>query len=468
MRPRAAHEYMRGERSEVGEALVGRRARSLARGTPVVVPVLWMDGAVPLVGQTVPWMVHSRTSALAVAAGRAREEADECGAVAIVSPRAADSACAIASIRTVIRGEGLVKGLIAVVEGQGTLEWGFRCESSEDLRQTPAALQATRRRVDLVREGPEMAGRACAVVHMVRPERWTRPAPSAARRLVGRKLPRPGRALAAWRDGEDAWGALQELVGGEDEVMEDARDTAETEWVRELWRGCRSKAPADPADVWRALRYYGLSGGGTKPSAVQELRDALVVARGRAVACRRCGEHLARLERGGERRVRMAPDGGLTYFATPDRAIGVATVDAADVTVAGIDPRQRDHGERVPHLLARMGVVIGRVVPPPTETIFPVLFNTWFPGYAWSIAVCPTCRLHLGWVYTRADADGPASPSAVLVDEQQRLMRFPPPDPAAAPSLPRSFVGLVHSNVRLRPPADDADEADDGGEDGDF
>lgn len=29
----------------------------------------------------------------------------------------------------------------------------------------------------------------------------------------------------------------------------------------------------------------------------------------------------------------------------------------------------------------------------------PTLENTWFPGFAWQIAYCSSCGLHLGWVY---------------------------------------------------------------------
>ncbi|MFP4168462.1 MAG: cereblon family protein [Desulfonatronovibrionaceae bacterium] len=28
---------------------------------------------------------------------------------------------------------------------------------------------------------------------------------------------------------------------------------------------------------------------------------------------------------------------------------------------------------------------------------------TWFPGYAWDIAMCISCRRHLGWMYTNKD-----------------------------------------------------------------
>lgn len=30
--------------------------------------------------------------------------------------------------------------------------------------------------------------------------------------------------------------------------------------------------------------------------------------------------------------------------------------------------------------------------------------HTWFPGYGWSVAVCASCALHLGWFY-RSDDD---------------------------------------------------------------
>ena len=30
---------------------------------------------------------------------------------------------------------------------------------------------------------------------------------------------------------------------------------------------------------------------------------------------------------------------------------------------------------------------------------------TWFPGFAWQVAVCSGCGAHLGWRYSGADAD---------------------------------------------------------------
>ena len=33
----------------------------------------------------------------------------------------------------------------------------------------------------------------------------------------------------------------------------------------------------------------------------------------------------------------------------------------------------------------------------------PTTEHTWFPGYAWAVAVCGGCGEHLGWQYTGAD-----------------------------------------------------------------
>lgn len=30
---------------------------------------------------------------------------------------------------------------------------------------------------------------------------------------------------------------------------------------------------------------------------------------------------------------------------------------------------------------------------------------TWFPGYAWEVALCGQCATHLGWRYTAVDAE---------------------------------------------------------------
>ena len=32
--------------------------------------------------------------------------------------------------------------------------------------------------------------------------------------------------------------------------------------------------------------------------------------------------------------------------------------------------------------------------------------HTWFAGYAWRLALCAGCRLHLGWEYRAPDGDG--------------------------------------------------------------
>jgi len=34
----------------------------------------------------------------------------------------------------------------------------------------------------------------------------------------------------------------------------------------------------------------------------------------------------------------------------------------------------------------------------------PPLENTWFPGYAWQIAVCRACQFLMGWKYTASGA----------------------------------------------------------------
>ncbi|GAB1597745.1 protein cereblon-like isoform X1 [Argonauta hians] len=31
--------------------------------------------------------------------------------------------------------------------------------------------------------------------------------------------------------------------------------------------------------------------------------------------------------------------------------------------------------------------------------------DSWFPGFSWSIVVCPTCRIHLGWFFESLDSD---------------------------------------------------------------
>jgi len=31
--------------------------------------------------------------------------------------------------------------------------------------------------------------------------------------------------------------------------------------------------------------------------------------------------------------------------------------------------------------------------------------NSWFPGYAWVIALCPSCHGHIGWLFVRVRED---------------------------------------------------------------
>jgi hypothetical protein len=33
-----------------------------------------------------------------------------------------------------------------------------------------------------------------------------------------------------------------------------------------------------------------------------------------------------------------------------------------------------------------------------------ILEHTWFAGYAWQVALCPGCQIHLGWRYSQAHA----------------------------------------------------------------
>lgn len=42
---------------------------------------------------------------------------------------------------------------------------------------------------------------------------------------------------------------------------------------------------------------------------------------------------------------------------------------------------------------------------------------TWYPGYAWRVALCPTCETHLGWRYERVlPAGGPIGFFGLIAD----------------------------------------------------
>jgi hypothetical protein len=68
--------------------------------------------------------------------------------------------------------------------------------------------------------------------------------------------------------------------------------------------------------------------------------------------------------------------------------------------------------------------------------------NSWFDGYAWTIANCPTCFSHLGWKFTRWQ-------STSLASLLSRVVRRNAPPPADDNSR-QQFWALTHRAVHLK------------------
>jgi hypothetical protein len=48
-------------------------------------------------------------------------------------------------------------------------------------------------------------------------------------------------------------------------------------------------------------------------------------------------------------------------------------------------------------------VLCYRQAPGALRTGTPTTLDTWFPGYAWSYALCQECQVHLGWFFQGED-----------------------------------------------------------------
>lgn len=53
----------------------------------------------------------------------------------------------------------------------------------------------------------------------------------------------------------------------------------------------------------------------------------------------------------------------------------------------------------------------------PVLSPVPVSENSWFTGYAWRVATCPSCRAHIGWKFEpEAASAGSQSFFALVLD----------------------------------------------------
>jgi len=75
------------------------------------------------------------------------------------------------------------------------------------------------------------------------------------------------------------------------------------------------------------------------------------------------------------------------------------TSDAARIEVGGAHTHSFSNPEGLEFRIGCFGLATGclRVSEPTT-------FWSWFPGYAWAIEVCASCRAHLGWEF-RSSSD---------------------------------------------------------------
>ena len=53
----------------------------------------------------------------------------------------------------------------------------------------------------------------------------------------------------------------------------------------------------------------------------------------------------------------------------------------------------------------------------------PTEYFSWFPGYAWQVAMCGQCRAHLGWAFHCIGPPGPGEPEGFHGLIVQRLTR---------------------------------------------
>jgi len=74
------------------------------------------------------------------------------------------------------------------------------------------------------------------------------------------------------------------------------------------------------------------------------------------------------------------------------------TSDAARIDVGGAHAHTFVNPEGIEFRIGCFGLVTGCL-----SVGDPTTYWSWFPGYAWRIEVCATCRAHLGWEFRSSD-----------------------------------------------------------------
>lgn len=67
--------------------------------------------------------------------------------------------------------------------------------------------------------------------------------------------------------------------------------------------------------------------------------------------------------------------------------------------------------------------------------------HSWFPGYAWRLAVCPQCGAHMGWTFEHPHQNDDKPQDEHVHDHDKGLGK----DRNAR--KPYSFVGLIYPNL---------------------
>ena len=73
------------------------------------------------------------------------------------------------------------------------------------------------------------------------------------------------------------------------------------------------------------------------------------------------------------------------------------TDDASRITMSGAHEHTFVNPGGFVHHLGCFHPALGCAHVGPTEAAF-----SWFPGWTWQIAVCASCRAHVGWIYRNA------------------------------------------------------------------
>ncbi|XP_020619379.1 protein cereblon-like isoform X3 [Orbicella faveolata] len=73
--------------------------------------------------------------------------------------------------------------------------------------------------------------------------------------------------------------------------------------------------------------------------------------------------------------------------------------------------------------------------------------HSWFPGYAWRIAVCPQCGAHMGWSFEDDHIVGYEESKSKYLKNHDDLANGKEGEKEESPVKTYSFVGLIYPNL---------------------